>query len=225
MGDYDDLASTSERSILGSEHLHESTKKNLEDIYLKNTLRFAKEIGFMKGKIVGLIEGNHYATFPSGITTTQKMADILGTKYLGVLTFTRLVFHYTTMKTVIDIYAHHGQGASRLIGGSLNRVQQMGEAAIADIYLMGHDHKKGSASFSRMSLEQGSGELRVKQRKALVIRTGSFLRGLVDGEASYIADRAANPTDLGVTKIEMTPRREGSEKSSRTLWVDLHVSI
>lgn len=223
MGDYDDLASTSERSILGDEKLHESTKRTLEEVYLKNTMRFAKEIGFMKGKIIGLIEGNHYATFPSGITTTQKMADILGCKYLGVLTFTRLAFHAPGLTSAIDIYAHHGQGAARLIGGSLNRVQQMAEAAEADIFLMGHDHKKASGTISRMSLEGGKGALRVKQKKSLVVRTGSFLRGLVEEEASYIADRAANPTDLGVAKIEMTPRRDGGE--SRSLWVDLHVSI
>src|ERR1041384_639566 len=126
-GDYDDLASTSEREMLGNPKMHESTVKTLESLYYSHTKRFAEEIKFMKGRCIGFLEGNHYGQFQNGTTTTQKLAEHLECKYLGVSSFIRLSFQPIERSgpLSIDIWAHHGQGASRLLGGSLNRVQQM----------------------------------------------------------------------------------------------------
>lgn len=226
MGDYDDLASASERRLLNGQDLHDSTIDTLEELYNKHTARFYKEIEFMKGKCVGIMGGNHFAEFQSGITSDQKLADLLGTKYLGSSCFVRLVFHCETKhhcSMVVDLWAHHGMGAARLIGGSLNRVQQMAESAEADIYLMGHDHKKSVGFTTRLCLKEGKGSIKLSQRKVLHARTGSFLKGYVEGRKSYIVDKAMNPTDLGVVKIELTPRRlqdNGDEK-----YIDIHASI
>ena len=92
MGDYDDLSSTSERKILGNESLHETTKWTLDELYKKTTDRFYNEVSFMKGRVIGLIEGNHYARLTSGFTTTQYLCDKLGCTYLGVSSFIRLSF-------------------------------------------------------------------------------------------------------------------------------------
>ena len=130
MGDYDDLASASERDLLLHRKLHKSTQETLEDLYRRNTDRFAKELSFMRGRVVGLIEGNHYGEFQNATTTTQRLAEKLDCKYLGVSSFIRLAFCCTkrkkgkTTNNTIDIWAHHGKGAARLVGGSINRVQQ-----------------------------------------------------------------------------------------------------
>jgi hypothetical protein len=225
-GDYDDLASTSEREMLGNPKMHESTVKTLESLYYSHTKRFAEEIKFMKGRCIGFLEGNHYGQFQNGTTTTQKLAEHLECKYLGVSSFIRLSFQPIERSgpLSIDIWAHHGQGASRLLGGSLNRVQQMAEAAEADIYLMGHDHKKSIASTTRLQLRHGRGGTRLSHRKMLLCRTGSFLKGYVEGQASYIADRAGSPTDLGVVKIELTRRRKcaGGEDHD---YIDIHAGL
>jgi len=223
MGDYDDMASTSERAILTDKKLHDSSLQTLEKLYLSHTSRFAKELKFMKGKIIGLLEGNHYAEFQNGTTSTQKLAEMLECRYLGVSSFIRLSFRYVNMKSSIDIWAHHGKGASRLIGGSLNKVQQMGEAAEADIYLMGHDHKKTVGLVTKLVLKSGRGELKLHHKKQLYARTGSFLKGYENDKVSYVADAALSPTDLGVVKIELTPRRP--RKSTDSLYVDIHASI
>lgn len=228
MGDYDDLGSTSERSILGSEHLHESTVQTLEGLYLKHTKRFCKEIEFMRGRLIGLMEGNHYGQFQNGTTTTQKMAELMGCKYLGVSTFIRLQLvpkgREKAGRAAVDLWAHHGKGAARLVGGSLNRVEQMLEAAECDIALMGHDHKKSIATKTRFKLSQGGGSVRLSHRKILIGRTGSFLKGYDEGKPSYIVDAAMNPTDLGVIKIEMTPKRNRTDGDDFT-YIDLHGSI
>lgn len=211
MGDYDDMASASERRLLNGKDLHDSTVETLEELYNKHTARFYKEVEFMKGRCIGIMGGNHFAEFQSGITSDQKLADSLGTKYLGSNCFVRLQFQNQTKHNShlsLDIWAHHGMGASRLIGGSLNRVQQMGEVAEADIYLMGHDHRKSVAFTTKLKLLGGHGSVRLSHRKQLYVRTGSFLKGYVEGKKSYIVDKALNPTDLGVVKIELTPQRE-----------------
>lgn len=231
MGDYDDLASASERKLLNGQDLHDSTVETLESLYNKHTQRFFKEIEFMKGRCIGILGGNHFAEFQSGITSDQKLADLLNCKYLGSSCFIRLSFipqRRGNATHSVDIWAHHGMGAARLIGGSLNRVQQMGESAEADIYLMGHDHKKSVGITTRLRLVGAGGVTRLSHRKVLQARTGSFLKGYVEGKKSYIVDRALNPTDLGVVKIELTPRRDRvhvNKKELATEFIDIHASV
>jgi hypothetical protein len=231
MGDYDDLASASERLLLQDPKLHESTRKTLDIFYKKSTEKLAKELSFMNGRLIGILGGNHYSVLMnSGITTDQYLADLLCAKYLGCNTFIKLGFsmtgkHNATMS--LDIWAHHGKGASRLKGGSINRVQYMAECAEADIYLMGHDHSKGCMPMSRLYLASPTGlgtTPILHHRKMLLGRTGSFLRGYVENEVSYVADGAMNPTDLGVIKIEMTPKRDQAGDGDR-IWIDLHASV
>ena len=226
MGDYDDMASTSERAILTDKKLHDSSLQTLEKLYMSHTTKFAKELKFMKGKIIGLLEGNHYAEFQNGTTSTQKLAEMLECRYLGVSSFIRLSFKQNGRNTpsVVDIWAHHGKGASRLIGGSLNKVQQMGEAAEADFYLMGHDHKKTVGLVTKLVLKVGKGGLKLHHKKQLYARTGSFLKGYENDKVSYVADAALSPTDLGVVKIELTPRRN-CKGDSDISYIDIHASI
>jgi hypothetical protein len=211
MGDYMDLASSSERNALKDGRFHDSTIQTLEDIYRDMTARYCKDLEFMRGRIIGLIEGNHYSEFQNGTTTTQKMCETLGCKYLGVSAFIRLSFRYGKTSRSVDIWAHHGKGAARLIGGSLNTVQQMGEAAEADVYLMGHDHKKSAGMTSKLMLSGAGGDVKVVHKKQVYARTGSFLRGYVDGKQSYVADMGLNPTDLGVVKITLTAKKLGDD--------------
>lgn len=220
MGDYDDLASFSERKALLHASLHESTQQTLDDIYQERVRKLVKEIWFMKDKIIGLIEGNHFGALQSGMTTTQMMCDKLKCKYLGVSSFIRLSFPYGHKHASIDIWCHHGRGASRLAGGSINAVEQMTGLGEAQIYLMGHDHRKSIAMKSRLYLADD----RLRQKKILLGRTGSFLLGYVDNQPSYVARGAMTPCDLGVIKIELTPRRN-EKKGEDDYYIDIHSSL
>lgn len=223
MGDYDDLASTTERKALLIATLHESTQISLDELYTMRVNNLLKEIMFMKGRIIGLVEGNHHSVLQSGMTSTQMMCDKLKCKYLGVSTFIRLRFPFAgkSRKTyTLDIFAHHGRGASRLTGGSLNTVEQMAAIADADIYLMGHDHRKSAAIKTRLVL----GDTKLHQKKVLLARTGSFLRGYVEDQPSYVARNAMIPTDLGVICIELTPKRD-QKKDDDDYYVDIHTSL
>ncbi len=220
MGDYDDLASFSERKALNNAELHESTNQTLQEIYQERVRKLVKEIWFMKDKIIGLVEGNHFGSLDSGMTTTQLMCLQLDCKYLGVSSFIKLVMPHETKRASIDMWVHHGRGASRLAGSSINAVEQMTGLGEAQIYLMGHDHKKSVAMKSRLYLQ----DTRLRQKKILLGRTGSFLLGYMDNQPSYVAKGAMTPSDLGVIKIELTPRRN-NKNNEDDYYIDIHCSV
>jgi hypothetical protein len=68
MGDYLDSTSTSERDCLGriSADLHETLSSDINALQVEKVKLVAKELDFMKGRIIGLMGGNHYWKFPHG---------------------------------------------------------------------------------------------------------------------------------------------------------------
>ena len=235
MGDYLEWFSDSERLGMQSVNLHQSSKKTLDDYAKDMCDKFYKRVRFMRGKLIGLMEGNHHYLFENGMTSTQYLCQKLECKYLGASAFTRITFNYSKAKKYhgwtasVDVFSHHGKGASRLVGGSLNTVQQMAECAEANIYLMGHDHKKSIGMSSKLELTHGSTGVRLREKKILYARTGSFLKGYENNAPSYVAKKLLNPTDLGTVKIELTPKQKRIQKDKKLvqsqLVVDIHGSI
>jgi len=207
MGDYFDLLSSSERKTITG-NLHESTEKTLDNLYRNLTEDLASKLDFMRGKILGLVEGNHHANLLTGITTTQYLCEMLDCKYLGASGFVRLSFDYHGKRTSKDILAHHGCGAARLPGGSINRVYQMRDIAEADIYLMGHEHKCNAATAATLYMDQFGN---IKQREMYFARSGSFLKAYEQGSPSYVVDAAMAPSNLGWLEFTFTPRKEDNE--------------
>jgi len=229
MGDYDDLASTSERFILNNEILHDSTIQTLEGLYLNNTIRFARDIEFMKGRLIGLLGGNHFGRFSNNTTTDQKLAELMGCAYLGVCSFVRLSFvniargEGHTGSHCVDLFLHHGKGGGGTAGASMNPVMKMAETADADIYLMGDNHQKGVLHKEKLRLTSGK-QLNLSHRKQVFARTGSYLKGYEPNTISYIVDALLPPSDLGSIKIELTPRRSQKDGQDRE-YIDIHASI
>ena len=93
----------------------------------------------------------------------------------------------------------------------------MSNIAIADIYLMGHDHRRGCVPCNpRIHLTSTSPdkELHVKEKTPWLGRTGSFLKAYEDGRKSYNVDAGRGPASLGWIEFEITPirnRRDGGD--------------
>lgn len=213
MGDYLDSTSTTERECLGniSPKMHETFRNDIQALQLEKCELIAKELAFMKNRIVGMLNGNHYFQFQSGINSDQKICELLNAKYLGVCSFVRLSFDACGARYTRDIFAHHGMGASRLIGGSLNRVAQMAEGCEADIYAMGHDHKRGAVPaqprlFLRHDPKRG---LTVEQREPVIIRSGSYLASYENNVVNYNVDGCRPPSSLGHVEVLINVKRSG----------------
>lgn len=209
LGDYLDSTSTSERDCLGKldSQWHETLANDLQALQLAKIELLAKEMGFMRDRLLGLMNGNHYFNFQDGTNSDQKLCTALGAVYLGVSCFLRLTMDEYGRTSTLDIWAHHGLGAGRLLGGSINRVDQMREHAEADIYVMGHDHKRMAVPATpRLYLSNHSkAGLRVRQRQQWLVRSGSFLASYRDWETNYNVDAGRGPCSLGHVELIITP--------------------
>ena len=215
MGDYEDFASTSERDILAHPKLHESTTAQFDKYAASLVDQFAEEIEFMRGRLLGLIEGHHFWLFESGLTSTHLLAARFNVPYLGNVCAFRLgvAIGKRNHGCAVDIIAAHGKEKStsgKTVGHTINGVDHLRRIfPAADIYLMAHDHQKHAASKTILEVETGRGHhLVTKQKRQWLCRTGSFMRGYVEDEDSYVVRELYTPTDLGVVRGEIEIRRD-----------------
>jgi hypothetical protein len=232
MGDYVDSGSTSERDCVHSilKRLHEGTKIDLSVLAQAKVDLLEEELGFMRGHLIGLLNGNHYWQFEDGTNTDQKLCGALNEglpkekrcKYLGVSSFVRLTFDISGRRHTLDIWAHHGKGASRFTGTSIKRVEEMQEYALADIFVMGHDHKRaGVPGMPKLFLRHaGKSGLKICEKQPWVIRSGSFLASYEDGKPNYNVDAGRGPCSLGHVELLITPKLHafGSRKNERHIF-------
>lgn len=224
MGDYQDVMSSSERRAMAqaSSQLHEGSVELIDTLMTERMDQFTEQIRWMGDRLIGLVEGNHYYHFIDSETSTQKMARELKAKYLGVTAVVRLNLAVSGCLMNCDIFAHHGRAGGQLAGSPFNTVEKMQFGMDADIYAMGHDHSIGCLPKARMipQFNKASGELEIHERRTLLIRSGSFLRGYAKGKASYIADSGLNPKPLGWVDVEMQLRRD-RDGESRSMALEL----
>jgi len=129
---------------------------------------------------------------------------------LGDAAITRLSFYNDTRSNAFDIFSTHGNVGGRRGGAKINRLEDMISFIDADIYLMGHSHIKATETKSTLYVDK-SGKL--KCRKRILGVTGCFLHGYQTGATSYLEKWNYPPTDIGVLKIMINPRKQ-----------DIHIS-
>jgi len=212
-GDLFDFCSTSERQKLAMARLHNTTAETLDDMQQAKVYKMIERLWFMRGRLLGMIQGNHYWTFntdPDGTATEQtsveRMCQKLECPWLGSIAVIHISVNFEGCGTrsQLQIVIAHGKSGGKLIGTSINQVEDMFRIFPgADIYLMGHNHKKGGLTSTRLFVDCGAnGTPTVRQHKQVFSRTGSFKRGYVAGQGSYEAGRLYQATDLGVVRVE-----------------------
>lgn len=219
LGDYGDFLSTSGRAAhtRSLPDAHETEVEEREEKADDNWRVFAREIEFMKGRLIGLMDGNHFFRYRNDDTSTTRMCKHLGCDYLGSETFVRLVLSEgkcvkaPAHTNVLDIYAHHGAATSaQTSGGSLAAIERKTTWVKADIILMGHDHQLGAWPKELMGIahdaQNDTHGLRLQESTVTYVRTGSFLLSRVPGRASYQSDKVYRPSVLGVPRITITSR-------------------
>lgn len=219
MGDYLDGFSTSERDALVRAAFHDSTRKNIEVEGHGKTKLLAKELEFMRGRIIGLLGGNHYFPFLDGTDSDMRLCGYLGARYLGVCAAVRLIIHCGHGRRLTrDLWLHHGAGGGQTKGGSINRVAKMSDFVEADIFVMGHNHDRACVRGNPRLFIQGAGkgEMKLVERETWIVRSGSFLKSYEDGVSNYNVDAARGPASLGHIELECTPVRT-DRKDAREL--------
>lgn len=216
MGDYIDFLSAKERKALVSSDFHDETILSIEQRTETMTREFAKKISFMKGRCLGMLDGNHWYQYRSGETTTHQLARALDCKFLGVAALVQICMDAASSRQIVDIFAYHGKGMARLAGSPFNTVEQMAMVCPADIYLMGHDHSRGcipGRSRLKPYYNNKTQEIEIHERTPWYGRTGSFLTAYKPGKSSYVVDKLLPPMSLGNIEFIITPRSGKDGKS------------
>jgi hypothetical protein len=87
-------------------------------------------------------------------------------------------------------------------------VEKMTQICEADIFLQGHNHARGVLPIGdKLRLDRSHSGLYIRSRRCWIGRTGGFLRGYVNEEASYITDSLMPPTSIGWIDFILTPIR------------------
>lgn len=217
LGDYHDFSSYSEQKAIKNSGLHQTTMTRLNKMVHSDIDYFVEEVSQMKGKILGLIEGNHSWTFDdTGKTATQVMCEKLETKYLGWLSHFTLTFNVGAKIHNVYIVACHGKAAGKRAGASINQVEDMKVIfPAADIYVQGHDHNRGAWPIDVLIPVNGMNGVSIKQKRQFLCRSGSFLKGYEGGKGSYVASRLLRPADLGALKLTIGFHRDRKDGRDR----------
>lgn len=215
MGDFHDFTSTSEKKALVRAGLHETTLETFDHHVQKLNRDFAKEIGFMRGKLLCLVEGNHNWKFANSKTSTEDLAERLDTECVGWLCHYTLIFSFknrSLTKSAIRMVLCHGRAGGKTAGITINQVDYLRTLfPVADLYVMGHDHQVGA--WPESVLVPDSMTSKVRQKRQLLCRSGSYKRAYVDGRESYEVSKLLRPADLGSLKLTINFTRNRKSDS------------
>lgn len=212
MGDALDFSSTSELQKIQSAKLHETTIDRFDRMAKSDINKFCKEIDHMKGNVIGIIGGNHQWKFADGKLSDEVIAENMRTKYLGWLSYIRivLILRGTNTTSSFDIVACHGKAGGKLLGTSINQVDDLRRIfPSADLYIMGHDHRLSSTPAVSLYAYNNTktNMLEIKQREHRLVRSGSFKKTYSVGEESYEISRLYQPSILGAPHITLKANR------------------
>lgn len=211
LGDYFDFASTSEQKEMKSGKLHETTMALFDEMVETKTREFAGQIKQMRGKTIGMIEGNHSWTFKNGQTATKDLCERLDTKEIGWLSHITLkILIKSHQKTYfVTIIACHGKAGGKLAGSSINQVEDLKRIfPVADIYVMGHDHQRFAVPQTILMGLSYKNKVYIKQKRQFLCRAGSFLKSYTENASEYVTGRLLKPSDLGALKLEVSFHRD-----------------
>jgi hypothetical protein len=158
------------------------------------------------GKCLGLLDGNHDIIHWKKHVHNYvlEMAKNLGVTYLTIDAYLR--FYFEKFNVNFDVYMHHGWTAARTKGAKINRIYDLANIfPYANLYLMGHVHQLGIAD-KKASLYVDS-KLEIRDHLQWFVFAGSFLRGYVKDQTSYIEEKTYPPTLLGSPILTVAPRK------------------
>lgn len=228
MGDYVDMASPSNRRTLKAAGLYDTVTEALQAKAQEDIKTFLENTLYTKGAWLGLLQGHHYMEMADGTTTDMHLAEALRTQFLGDSALVRIVFDkhkdVDGLPVKADIWCHHGRGGGAAVAAPINYLEKIARGFDADIYLMGHQHKKIAAPIDEIYYSRSG---RMLHHTKMLACTGSFLKGYLANSTSegraggtYVEKGMMTPVSLGGIVIELGIVKE--EYGDR---LDINVSL
>lgn len=189
-------------------------------------------------RCIGILEGNHEekVRLTHHLSSIDILCEMLWNKSgkkvvvknLTSCAYVRLRFGRPRkgngfINKVVDIWCHHGYSAGRTVGADINSLTRIGGDFEADIFLVGHSHKKICHIGERLYLTRNKGSSFLLAKKILYGITGCFYQTYKEGGTrSYAEKKCYPPTPIGVLKILIEPHKNSNWKVESP--VHLHIS-
>lgn len=245
MGDYIDAFSPSNRQRLKEAGLYDNANRVIDKAARKLVDElYERALRPSRGRWLGLLAGHHFAELRHGITTDQLLCELLKAPFLGDCAYVRLRFSgHGHDSGAVTIWAHHGQGSGQTMAAPMTKLEKLPGSWDADIFLMGHYSRVVALPMDRCfpiwPQPGGVQPPRLLYRTVLLVGTGSFMKGYIEGRTegftprgSYVEKGMMRPVSLGAPVITVTPRFKdvqagsGKERKKSQVWLpDLRVSL
>lgn len=218
MGDYIDMASPSGRMKVDAANVYDNLRQGIDDRALDLTLQIAEILKPTTGRWFGMLTGHHYWSFKAGLTSDQRLCEILNAKYLGddLGDMGGAVIHLqipTDKGTrTVNIWAHHGSGSGEESSMLLKMKKIAADWENVHLFLMGHMTKmvgtvipKLEPTFSHRN--DNPYIFRLIERRVPLVGTGGWSKGLLVGRSTYVEKKPATmrPVSLGAPLIQVIP--------------------
>lgn len=191
-----DLAETALKDSVGAGVYEQQETAQHQMMTAKNLLYPYKDI------IDGIVTGNHEERIykNSGFDLMLYFAQIMGIedkymRYQGVI-------KYVVNQRCFHVSVWHGAGGGSTAGGAMNRLQKQAETVFADIYLMGHVHRRQAHTKTIYIPDDQNNKIDLM--KQVFVVTGSSLTH----EGSYAEMAGFSPTEKGFPKITLSCERQ-----------------
>jgi predicted MPP superfamily phosphohydrolase len=208
-------------TIINGDFCNTALKNSKSDIYseeltpMQEINRMLELLTPIKEKILVIGTGNHESriTKETGIDVVKLVAKQLGIedRYADSWWYLFLRFGEKQKGRKIpvsyQISGYHGSGGGRKVGSKANRLEEMSQTVIADLYIMSHTHKPLSTKGAIYLPDYGNNTLNKKQLYYLM--TNSFLDYGGYGEV------------LGFTPTDNTPTEAVLDGTKRKIKVIL----
>lgn len=180
----------------------------LDTMVMKEMQELADELKPFKSKIIGLLEGHHFFTLQTNMTSTQYLCQLLRVPYLGFVACIQLVIRRNNgTRHNVDIFATHGcGGASSQSLDLANLERKIMPYWDCDIFLRGHSTRvygvPGAPLNYFISGQGKNNDLKIMKKQRWLVNCGGFMDGYVKGKSSYVEQKNLAPCALGYVSIE-----------------------
>jgi hypothetical protein len=201
----DDRPSTRDRRRMMYMDRIEALKQEDKDHMLQMERVVLPRYDSIREKCLGVIDGDHYRIYSTGLTSGQFVARELKVPYLGermgyvVLTFRQANRNENTFRYVI--LARHGRGSAATVGGDANSLVKQNVRFDGDCFFGGHTHGKNVHDEQHIGVNRGGTGFYMRTR--WYVRGGSFLRGYIKNQQLYPEREEYPPLSLGWGQVEL----------------------
>jgi len=220
MGDGNDFASTKEKKIISDSGLHDTTRVAFDKLAMRELDQFYEEISFMKGRLLGCIEGNHSWVFKDGKKSDEIIAERMESPFLGWLCAYILMIDGPHSKSIsVPMALCHGRAGGKRSGSSINQVEDMRITTFGNmiIYVMAHDHKLVAQPEISLVPVYSQPSWKMKQSEYWLCRSGTFKKGYEPDTSGYEIGRLLRPSKLGALRLQVSMERKHTQKYDVTM--------